>query len=95
MMLCAVMVLGHICPVTKPSSFSENIHTSTHTSVSGYIERMDLCSSVCVDVCVCVCLTVAVAVTVPLSLSTAVKEDKPQLTSPTGFDLAEPHPAPH
>lgn len=49
----------------------------------------------CRWVCVSVCVSLTVAVTVPLSLSTAVKENKPQLTSPMGFDLVEPHPTAH
>lgn len=60
---CAVMVLGHICPVTEPSSITENMHTLTHTSICGlpdeflqmYTGRIDLCSNVCVCVCDCGC----------------------------------------
>lgn len=75
---CAAMVLGHICPMTEPPTFTGNLHTWALLMVSNMQSR-----SLMVCVCVCRDVYMTVAVTVALWLSTAVKEDKSQLTSPT------------
>lgn len=53
------------------------------SSPDGFQHAEQIPDGVCVSVCVCRDVYMTVAVTVALWLSTAVKEDKSQLTSPT------------